>query len=105
MKGDVFLLAKDPENDCRDMIFHRGGTLRMRVYCLSDEGFIPDPDELQFYADNNGELFAFETMGYEMDDPGLIIEAIRWYARYIGNPEMEILPDDPRKDYSNSSYG
>ncbi len=93
---DVFLLVKDPENDCRDMIFHQGSHLKMRVYCLSEHEYVPNPEELQFYGDNHGELFAFETFQYDMDEPGLVIEAIRWYARYIGNTDMEILAEDPR---------
>ncbi|MXV16238.1 hypothetical protein [Hufsiella ginkgonis] len=87
------------------MIYHRGSNLRMRVYCLGEEQYQSNPDELQFYADNNGELLAFETWHYDMDDPGLIIEAIRWYARYIKNPGMEILADDPRAGHNNSNYG
>jgi hypothetical protein len=98
MKNDVFLLAKDADDDCRDMIFHRDGTLRVSVYCLDEESFEPDPNELQFYGDNNGELLAFETLGYNMEEPGLIIQAIRWYANYVGNPEMEILAEDPRPE-------
>lgn len=98
MKRDVFLLAKDPEDDCRDMVFHRGGSLRLYVYCLDKENFEPNPDELQFYGDNNGEVLAFETKQYDLEDPGLVIEAIRWYARYIENPELEILAEDPRTE-------
>ncbi|MDF3078563.1 MAG: hypothetical protein K0S09_2452 [Sphingobacteriaceae bacterium] len=101
--NDVFLIAEDPENECRDIIFHRGGSLRMRVYCLSDENFVANPNELQFYADNSGELLAFETYNFDIDDPGLVIEAIRWYAKYIKNPEMEILPEDPRTDINHST--
>lgn len=101
--NDVFLMAKDTENDCRNMIFHRGGSLRIRVYCLEDEAFIPNPDELQFYADNKGETLAFETHNFDIDDPALVIEAIRWYAKYIKNPSLEILPEDPRKGYGGTS--
>ena len=98
MKNDIFLLAKDAENGCRDMIFHRDGSLRVCVYCLEEDIFELKPDELQFYGDNNGEFLAFETRGYNMEEPGLIIQAIRWYANYIGNPEMEILAEDPRPE-------
>lgn len=99
MRNDVFLLAKDADNACRDIIFHRDGTLRVRVFCLDEEDFQPDPGELQFYADNNGELLAFETYGYNMEEPGLIIESIRWYANYLDNPEMDISAEDPRTEF------
>ena len=98
MMNDVFLLAKDVDNVCRDIIFHRGGSLRVRVFLLKEKNFFPIPHELQFYGDNNGELLAFETYGYNMEDPGLVIEAIHWYANYLDNPEMEIMAEDPRTE-------
>ncbi|NEU07837.1 hypothetical protein GZH53_05890 [Flavihumibacter sp. R14] len=90
MKNPIFLLAKDPENECRDLIFHRDGTLRIKVICIDNGEYQPDPGELQLYANNQGEKLLFETIDYQPDDPALVIEAIQWYARYIGNPEMEI---------------
>jgi hypothetical protein len=90
MENPIFLLAKDPDNECRDMIFHRDGTLRIRVYCLNNRQRESNPDELQLFANNKGEKLLFETVDYHPEDPGLVIEAIRWYAKYIGNPEMEI---------------
>jgi hypothetical protein len=96
MKNDIFLLAKDPENSCREVIFHRDGSLRMGVYCLDAENFEPKDSELEFYGKINGELLAFETIGYDMEEPGLIIQAIRWYAKYMEDPDMEILAEAPR---------
>ncbi|MEO8795391.1 MAG: hypothetical protein ABI390_07965 [Daejeonella sp.] len=90
MEHSIFLLAKDPENDCHDLIFHRDGDLRVRVICVGDVEYKINPDELQFFAKNDGTELMFETIKYDFDDPGLIIEAIRWYANYIGNPNLEI---------------
>lgn len=96
MDQTVFLLVKDPHNNCQDIIRHRDGSLRIRVYCLSKDKFEPGEDELQFFANDNGNLLAFETSGYDGSDPLLVIEAIRWYADYLKNPKMEILAEDPR---------
>ena len=90
MEHPIFLLAKDPENECRNLIFHRDGDLRIRVICVDDANYEPKPDELQLFANNKGERLLFETIDYQDDDPALVIEAIQWYAKYIGNPEMEI---------------
>lgn len=98
MAQDIFLLLKEPDSPCRDLIYHRDGTLRIGVYCLDGDQFIPNYEEVQFFADDNGEMLVFETVGYNGEDPGLIIEAIRWYASYIQNPELEILADDPRTE-------
>jgi len=90
MENPVFLLAKDPQNECRDLIFHRDSNLRVKVICLDHEEFEENLNELQLFADNNGERLLFETVDYYPEEPGIIIEAIRWYANYIGNPKMEI---------------
>ena len=90
MEAPIFLLAKDPESDCRDLIFQRDGDLRVKVICLNNQPYISNPDELQLYADNNGEKLLFETIAFDHEQPGLVIEAIKWYANYIGNPKMEI---------------
>ena len=90
MENPIFLLAKDPDNECRDLIFHRDGTLKIKVICIDNGDYQPDPGELQLYGNNHGEKLLFETIDYEPDDPALVIEAIQWYGRYIGNPEMEI---------------
>src|SRR5690606_35410060 len=102
MDNSVFLLVKDPNNPCRDIIRHRDGNLRILVYCLQEEDFEPKPEELQFYGDNNGTLLAFETSQYDNEDPIAVIEAIRWYADYIENPKMEILSEDPRNEEFSS---
>jgi hypothetical protein len=99
MDNAIFLLVKDPNNPCRDIIRQRDGDLRILVFCLNEEDFDANPDELQFYANNNGTFLAFETSNYDGEDPVSIIEAIRWYADYIENPRMEILAEDPRLNY------
>lgn len=90
MDNSIFLLAKDPEHDCRDLIFHRDGKLRVKVVCLDEKPWESNPDELQLYANNMGEKLLFETVDFNQEEPGQVIEAIKWYANYIGNPKMEI---------------
>ena len=96
MNHNVYLLATDPNNPCRDVIHSRDTDLKVRVYCLDHEIFHPDPNEIQLYGYGGGKLFAFETVGIASDDALDIVEAIQWYAGYIESPEMEILPEDPR---------
>lgn len=90
MESPIFLLAQDPEGTSREIIFHRDSDLRIKVIFADDTDWTVNPDEMQLYADNKGERLAFETIDFRPDEPGLVIEAIRWYAHYIGNPELEI---------------
>jgi hypothetical protein len=96
MDYNVYLLATDPGNPCRDVIHSRDTNLKIRVFCLSEEQFNPDSNEIQLYGYANHKLFAFETINIIAEDALDVVGAIQWYADYIECPEMEILPDDPR---------
>jgi len=96
MDYNVYLLATDPKNPCRDIIHSRDTRLKIRVFCLSEEAFSPDSNEIQLYGYAQNKLYAFETINIAAEDALDVVSAIQWYAEYIDSPEMEILPDDPR---------
>ena len=97
MAQNVYLLATDPKNPCRDVIHSRDTDLKVKVFCLDKEEFHHDPGEIQLFGQCTDALYAFETIGIASDDALDIVEAIQWYASYIRCPEMEILPEDPRQ--------
>jgi len=96
MDYNVYLLATDPNNPCRDIIHSRDTNLKVRVFCLNEEEFNPDDNEIQLYGYANHKLYAFETINIKADDALDVVGAIQWYAGYIDYPQMEILPEDPR---------
>ena len=96
MNRNVFLLATDPNNSCRDVIHARDTGLRLRVFCLDTDPFNPDMNEIQLYGSANNQLYAFESIDVTSDDALDIVEAIQWYASYIKCPDMNIVADDPR---------
>jgi hypothetical protein len=96
MDYNVYLLATDPNNPCRDIIHSRDTRLKIRVFCMDKEPFSPDVGEIQLYGYANGSLYAFETINIIAEDALDVVGAIKWYAEYIEFPHMEILPDDPR---------
>jgi hypothetical protein len=98
MKHNVFLLATDPNDPGRDVIHARDTELKLRVFCLENEPFYPNSNEIQLYGSAGSKLFAFETIDIASDDALDIVEAIQWYAGYIDCPEMDIVPEDPRAD-------
>lgn len=97
MHDNVYLLATDPKDPCRDVIHSRDTELKIRVFCVTEEDFAPDADEIQLYAWADKKLYAFETVNINPDDAMDVVNAIQWYADYIDYPAMEILPDDPRE--------
>jgi hypothetical protein len=96
MDQNIYLLATDPNNPCRDVIHSRDTRLKVRVFCLDHEKFSPDDNEVQLYGFANNKLFAFETINIVTEDAIDLVTAIKWYANYIHFPKMEILPEDPR---------
>jgi hypothetical protein len=96
MDHNIYLLATDPANPCRDVIHSRDTRLKVRVFCLDKERFNPDDNELQLYGYADNQLFAFETIDVVPEDAIDLVDAIKWYANYIQYPGMEILPEDPR---------
>lgn len=96
MSDNVYLLVKDPNDSCRDVIRSRDTRLKINVYCLDKETFKPEPDEIQLFGEVNGTTLAFETVGITADDALDVASAIKWYAEYLDYPEMEILAEDPR---------
>ncbi len=96
MDHNVYLLATDPKNPCRDIIHSRDTRLKVRVFCLAEETFSPDDNEIQLYGYVNSKLYAFETINIAADDALDVVSAIQWYADYMEEPDMEILPEDPR---------
>ncbi|WP_158825395.1 hypothetical protein [Mucilaginibacter lacusdianchii] len=96
MDHNVYLLATDPNDACRDVIHSRDTTLKVKVYCVSEENFSPNPNEIQLFGYAGKKLYAFETIDITPDDALDVIGAIQWYADYIDCPDMEILPEDPR---------
>jgi len=96
MDHNVYLLATDPKNPCRDVIHSRDTGLKIRVFCLNNERFTPQENEIQLFGYAHGKLYAFETINIAAEDALDVVSAIQWYADYVGDPEMEILPEDPR---------
>ncbi len=96
MRRNVFLLATDPNEPCRDVIHARDTGLKLRVFCLDQEPFHPESSEIQLYGSTDKKVFAFETIGVTSEEALDVVEAIQWYAGYIDCPEMEIIPEYPR---------
>ncbi|QQL49164.1 hypothetical protein [Mucilaginibacter ginkgonis] len=99
MDHNVYLLATDPKDPCRDVIHSRDTSLRVRVFCVDEEPFDADTNEIQLYGYVKDKLYAFETVNITPEDALDIVSAIQWYAKYVHYPELEILPEDPRRDH------
>ncbi|MFD1257090.1 hypothetical protein ACFQ3S_09805 [Mucilaginibacter terrae] len=100
MEHHVFLLSTDPNAPCQDVIHSRDTPLKVKVFCVTEKNYTPNPNEIQLFGYAYKKLYAFETMNISPDDALDVISAIQWYADYIEFPDMEILPQDPRIGHS-----
>ena len=104
MDYNIYLLATDPYNPRRGVIHSRDTHLKVRVFCLDEELYKADINEIQLYGYAEGKLYAFETINIAAEDALDVVGAIQWYAAYIEFPDMEILPDDPRPNRDVAVY-
>lgn len=93
MLPNNYFLLEDQE---RDIIVHGETGLRVNVFGLEVDQYEPTPGELHIFGDDHGEWLAFETEGWSIENLDIISGAVKWYARYLDYPEMQISEEDPR---------
>jgi hypothetical protein len=95
MKDLNIACIRDGHYPFRDLIYDQGGSLRVQVFKRQTELFTPSKSEIHFYGDYYGEELAFETIGYHGEDEEAVEGLIRWYARWIGFPDMRLYKSPP----------
>ncbi|MBW4888745.1 hypothetical protein KXQ82_03430 [Mucilaginibacter sp. HMF5004] len=96
MSRNVYLVMVGSNPISPDIVYSRDSELKLAVYFTDDMPYVARKDEIQLYGYLNEKLIVFETIDISPDDALEVITAIKWYTQYIGHPEIEILPDDPR---------
>lgn len=99
MSGNVYLLMFGADTMSPDIIYSRNSALKIAVYFVDSVPFIAHENEIQLYGYLGDGLLVFETVNISPDDALEVLSAIKWYTNYIGHPEIEILPDDPRMEH------
>jgi hypothetical protein len=80
----------------RDIIVHVASGIRVKVFGLEVDEYVPDQNEIHVFGDDHGEWLAFETEGWNGEGLDIISQAVVWYARYLDYPQMQIMTEDPR---------
>ena len=79
-----------------DIIIHEETGLRVHVFNLENEGFVPTVGELHLFGDDHGTWLAFETEEWTTETLAIFSNAVLWYAVVLDYPEMQIATVDPR---------
>lgn len=80
-----------------------GTDFELKVYSLTDTDYEVAENCIELYGDSHDDLYAFEI---SLDDElsyDYMNDAVNWYAKHIGKPDMEILRTDPRTDMPQNS--
>jgi len=101
MDYNIYLLATDPNNPCRDVIHSRDTRLKIRVFCLNEESFNPDSNEIQLYGYAQKKLYAFETINIAADDA---LEVVSEGRPAYGDVILEILLIYAKKPLAITRY-
>jgi hypothetical protein len=96
MSANVYLLMVGSNRISPDVIYSRDSELKIAVYYVDSMPYTVAEDEVQLYGYLDENLLIFETIDIGPDDALEVLSAIKWYTSYIGHPEIEILPEDPR---------
>lgn len=77
-------------HNSKDVIHDKNGDEILIVYNLTGEAPILKLDQNHFYGDDHGDELVFETFDKTKFNNEIYMSAIRWYARYLDYPQMEI---------------
>lgn len=74
--------------------------VRVDVYDLHQEMFIPTPGLMDFYCHESGKAYAFEAdpKRTPLED---VTAALLWFGAYIGLPEVNVLLNNPLSNAKN----
>lgn len=74
--------------------------LKVDVYDLHRELFLPTPGHLDFYCHESGKAYAFEAdpKRSPLED---VTAALLWFGAYIGLPEVNVLLNNPLSNAKN----
>lgn len=88
--NEAYSVLRFPEENNSVKIFNRISDITVRV--VEQEATVPEfmDGEIHFFGECKGRFWVFETVNYDGQGLDLVKDAIRWYAEYIGMPEMQI---------------
>jgi hypothetical protein len=86
-----------------DVIVHGETGLKINVFKIEREQFVPLIDELHVFGRNTREWIAFETAGWDDKKLDIMSGAILWYTEYKDCKDMQLTFTDPREMYRVAS--
>ena len=95
MSINYYLLAIIPQFPGKKSIHAREPRFTVSVYDTGISPFEPDRSALQFYASMHERPVVFEAAASDAANGSGILDAIQWYADYMGMPDLELTVTEP----------
>jgi hypothetical protein len=85
MENERYKVLSGNDNSCLEIIQSKVTDIKIKVYDQHQNTFLPNPKELQLYAEDNGTTLIFETVDLSVKKGIDVFTAIKWYVRHRFN--------------------
>jgi len=85
MENERYKVLSGDDNSCLEIIQSKVTDIKIKVYDQDQETFLPNPNELQLYAEDKNKTLVFETVDLSVKNGIDVFTAIKWYVRHRFN--------------------
>lgn len=80
MENERYRVLSGNDNACIEIIQSKVTDIKIKVYNQAQETFLPNPKELQLYAEDKNTTLIFETMDLSVRKGLDVFTAVKWYV-------------------------
>jgi len=81
MENERYRVLSGDDYSCLEIIQSKVTDIKIKVYNQHQNTFLPNPNELQLYAEDKGTTLIFETVDLSVKKGIDVFTAIKWYVR------------------------
>ena len=81
MENERYRVLSGNDNACLEIIESKVTDIKIKVYSQKQDTFLPNPNELQMYAEDKETTLIFETSNLSVKKGIDVFTAIKWYVR------------------------
>jgi hypothetical protein len=85
MENERYRVLSGNDNACLEIIESKVTDIKIKLYNQKQDTFLPNPKELQMYAEDNETTLVFETLDLSVKKGLDVFTAIKWYVRHRFN--------------------
>lgn len=91
MESENYKVLRGDDSSCLEIIQSKVTDIKIKVYNSQQASFLPDPNEIQMYAEDNNTRLIFETMDLSVTKGIDVFNAIKWYVKLRFNNTSPLI--------------